>query len=67
MVRNINREPLVFCMRRCTCKKYKIDVKGHQSGAPYFCMWHYACKKNKIDVKGYQSEAPFFLYAALRV
>jgi hypothetical protein len=36
MLRDINQKPLSFCMRRCVCKKYKIDVKGRQSGSPTF-------------------------------
>jgi hypothetical protein len=36
MLRNINQEPLAFYMRRCACKKHKIDVKGRQSGATCF-------------------------------
>jgi hypothetical protein len=32
ILRDINREPLAFCMMCCTCKKYEIDVKGRQSG-----------------------------------
>jgi hypothetical protein len=31
--RGINRESLVFYMRRCVCKNYK-NRTGHQSGAP---------------------------------
>jgi hypothetical protein len=36
MLRDVNQEPLVFCMWHCACKKYKIDVEGYQSGAPCF-------------------------------
>jgi hypothetical protein len=36
MLRDVNQEHLTFCMLRYTCKKYKIDVKGRQSGAPCF-------------------------------
>jgi hypothetical protein len=36
MIRGVNREPLAFCMRRYACKKYKIDDKGRELGAPCF-------------------------------
>jgi hypothetical protein len=35
-IRDVNWEPLAFYTWRCACKKYKIDVKERQSGAPYF-------------------------------
>jgi hypothetical protein len=36
MLRDVNREPLVFYMWRCACKNHKIDVKERQLGAPFF-------------------------------
>jgi hypothetical protein len=36
MLRDVNWEPLTFCMQRYMCKKHKTNVKGHQSGAPCF-------------------------------
>jgi hypothetical protein len=34
MLRDINQEPLGFCMWRYASKKYKMDVKGRQLEAP---------------------------------
>jgi hypothetical protein len=36
MIRIVNREPLAFYTWCYTCKKYKIDDKGHQLGTPCF-------------------------------
>jgi hypothetical protein len=58
MLRDVNQEPLAFCIRCCTCKKHKIDIKGRQSGVP--CFLYTVLHVFKIDVKGRQSGAPCF-------
>jgi hypothetical protein len=41
-MRDVNQEPLTFCMWCCACKKHKTDVKGLQSGAP--CLLYIALR-----------------------
>jgi hypothetical protein len=51
MIRDINREPLAFCMRCYGCKKHKIDVEGRQSGAPFFLymLVCYLCVRSEVS------------------
>ncbi len=41
---NVNREPIAFCTRRYTCKKYK-DTTGHQlvSACFLYALVHWPC------------------------
>jgi hypothetical protein len=41
--RDIDREPIAFCTRRCACKRYKSRT-GRRSGALAFYMcWFVKC------------------------
>jgi hypothetical protein len=46
MLRDVNRKPLAFCMRRYACKKYKIDVNGLTIRSPLLFVRGVACVKS---------------------
>jgi hypothetical protein len=66
-VRDVNQEPLAFCMWLSVYKIHKIDVRDINQESLVFCMWRCACKKHKIDVKGHQSGVPYLLYAMMHM
>jgi hypothetical protein len=43
-------------MRRCTCKKHKIDIRDINQESLAFYMRHCIYKKHKIDVRDINRE-----------
>ncbi len=65
MVRDVNREPLLFLCGTARVKNIRYMLRDVNWEPLAFCMRRYLCKKHKIDIKGHQSGAPCFLYVAL--